>query len=459
MTTNYKRLFTISILHEFFRDGKCKDLQILPAPDTKDYFRGMGLLWRRMDNYGVALIRDNGVNEPYINTPPAKSFRNQYRDIVFRFYVSVQNHLFFNYTNTNVLSGTGKKFYFSNLASNELNGLHYISQPVPAHANGVSYEPGSLVTDSSGTVYESIRLHTSTGSSELTDESLWQPKGLRFQPIALEEWSSPTLYEKGQNVLEPGTSNVFQSLEKHISVVVTDLTGTAKWSPRGEGEMQYASPADLIESCARTVTVAIASSLKAEISVFAFNYDGSAPAFDRQLGETITEYYEQVRTVVQVDMTFCKPGRYLVNVNGVAKTVYYDPAFAGGNIFGVIEIFNHLPDTNAYSLLDADEKIKDQQYVLQFPNRRVLWKYLRSDGRADEIKDVFHPGYAFVLTGNSFVSPTPLPLSETPNSSLELTFSTTDFRVFPLPNPNVYALSKYNQDGYDYLCSEIFLNY
>jgi hypothetical protein len=459
MTTNYKKLFTISIFHEYFRDGKCKDLQILPAPDTKEIFRGMGLLWRRVDNYGIALIRENGVNEPYINTPPAKSFRNQFGNVVFRFYVSVQNHFFFNYTNTDVLSGTGKKFYFSNRAGNEINALQYLSQPVPAHANGLQYEPGNLVADSSGAVYEAIKLHTSTAVSELTDDSLWQPRGMRFQSTALEEWTAATLFDKGQKVLEPGTSHVFQAVEKHVSGLVADLADATKWTARGEGEIQYTSPADLIESTARSVFMTIPSTLKADIAVYAFNYNESAPAFDQQVGETISEYYEEEKTMVQVDMTPYKPGRYQVNVNGITKTVYYDPGFAGGNIFGVIEIFNHLPASNAYSLLDVNEKIKDQQYVLQFPNRRVLWKYLRSDGRADEIKDVFHPGYSFVLTGNAFVSPTPLPLSETPNSSLELKFSTTDFRVFPLPNPNVFALSRYNQDGYDYLCSEIFLNY
>jgi hypothetical protein len=459
MTTNYKRLFTISIFHEYFRDGKCKDLQILPTQDTKEIFRGMGLLWRRIDNYGIALIRENGVNEPYINTPPAKSFRSQHGDVVFRFYVSVQNHFFFNYTNTDVLSGTGRKFYFTNLANNELNGLQYLSQPVPSHTNGVQYAPGILAADSSGAVYEAIKLHTSTAISELTDDSLWQPRGMRFQPVAVDEWAAATLYDKGQKVLEPGTAKVFQAVEKHVSSVVADLTDVTKWTARGEGEIQYTSPADLIESTARAVVLTIPSTLKADIAVYAFNYDETSPAFDQQVGESFSEYYEEEKTAVQVDMTPYKPGRYLVNVNGVTKTVYYDPGFAGGNIFGVIEIFNHLPSTNAYSLLDANEKIKDQQYVLQFPNRRVLWKYLRSDGRADEIKDVFHPGYAFVLTGNAFISPTPLPLSETPNSSLELRFSTSDFRVFPLPNPNVYALSRYNQDGYDYLCSEIFLNY
>jgi hypothetical protein len=125
----------------------------------------------------------------------------------------------------------------------------------------------------------------------------------------------------------------------------------------------------------------------------------------------------------------------------------------------VIEIFSHLPGDDDYSLLTADEKLKNPRYQLHFPNRRVLWKYIRKDGKAESITDTGETGFAFNLSGNDFVSAFPIALSENVIKTLRLDFNTKDFRIFPLPNPQVKRLATHNQHDYDYFCSEVYLNY
>ena len=75
MDLSYSTLFTIELLHEYFLNRKCKDIQIVPANDCIDTVRRMNIQFRKMDNRFVAFIRENGDHEPYLNSDNNKSYR------------------------------------------------------------------------------------------------------------------------------------------------------------------------------------------------------------------------------------------------------------------------------------------------------------------------------------------------------------------------------------------------
>jgi hypothetical protein len=139
--------------------------------------------------------------------------------------------------------------------------------------------------------------------------------------------------------------------------------------------------------------------------------------------------------------------------------IYYDPAINSSQTFGIIDIALDLPGQADYALLDDEEKLKSPRFTIQFANRQVLWKYVRKDARAEAVTDTGDTGYTFELAGDAFVSTAPIPLSETVCKTLKLDFNTTDYRLFPLPNPRAGNLGIFRRDEFDYLCSAVYLNY
>src|SRR5438552_6585888 len=143
------------MLHEYFSNGKCSGLEIVSTEDCRQLIKRMNLQSRYLDNRLVMLIQENDDHEPFFNSKDHKYFRNTYNKTVFRFYIKVADPLFSNYTNINSLTGTNRKFYFSNLSKNKQNGILYLTKPVAEFTTGVTYLPGDLVRDTStGDVFE-----------------------------------------------------------------------------------------------------------------------------------------------------------------------------------------------------------------------------------------------------------------------------------------------------------------
>jgi len=462
MNLSYSIFFSIELLHEYFASMKCNDLEILPAEDCRNISKRMNIQWRTTENLIQALIRENDNQEPFINAPQNKVYRKYYSNTVFRFYVKLKNTDFLNYTNIDLTSySSKKKLYFSNLVKNKEGGKLYLSMPVKEYAIGKAYVPGKLVKDPvSGHVFETIKKHTLRKKTQLTDPLLWAPKGLLHLPKGVEDHTTGRTYSPGDLARKPATEEVYESNRKHTSTSEVELGDESLWLSRAQGILQYPTGNDMLEFTSGSYAFSVTDPVtKAEISVFEFNYNAENPAYDQQVGVSENRQFETPASQVMVNLSTLGAGKYLIKVNKETKTVYHDPLLNAGNIIGIIEIFNHLPGANDYALLTDDEKIKYVQYVIQFPNRRVLWKYIRKDGKAQSITDIGDTGYGFNLEGDDFVSTTPIPLSESVCKTLKLEFNTKDYRLFPLPNPPVQRLGRYTQHDYDYFCSEVYLNY
>lgn len=461
MNSRYNILFSIALQHEYFQNRKCTDFEIAPTADCLAHLKRMNIQWRYSDNHYYAFIEENNLHEPSLNVPPAKYYRKDHSKTVFRFYLKLKNPLFLNYTNLDPAFSNRKKFYFSNAAKNHDNGSLYLSAPVTPFANEKQYVPGNLVKDArTGKVYEALKKYTSKKKTELSDTALWVPKGLLNLSYQVTDYATGKSYSAGDLVKQANTGHLFEAVRKHTGTGDKDLDNPRLWSARGLGQLQYASDNDLITYSGSKFTFNLSEPVKkAEITVLGYNYDDAAPAFDVPVRESETKLFSSAVNEVPVSLALLQPGKYAIKVNKETTYVYYDPAVDITTASGVIEIFNHLPGNDEYAFLTDEEQIKSTAYQLLFPARRVLWKYIRKDGKAETITDTGDTGYAFNLKGDEFISSIPMPFSESPLKTLRLDFNTADFRLFPLPNPSIERLRKCAQDEYDYFCSEINLNY
>lgn len=461
MNSLHTLLFSISLQHEYFQNRQCTDFDLLPTADCLAHLKKMNIRWRCFENRFLAFIEENGRHEPVLNTATVKYFRKDWGKTVLRFYLKLKNPLFLNYTNLDPAYSRSKKFYFSNTAKNHGNGTLYLSAPVPPFAHDKTYVPGNLVKDTrTGRVYEALKKGTSKKKAELTDTGLWAPKGLLNQGYTIADYKAGKAYPAGDLVKAP-SGDLFEAVRKHTGGGEKDLDDPSLWHPREQGQLQYATGEDLITwSSSRQFQFPLSEPVKkADISVLGYNYNASAPAYDVPARAVETSLFETPVTSIPVNLSGLPPGRYVLKVNKETIPVYYDPAVDFNTTLGVIDIYSHLPGTDEYAFLTGEEQIRSAAYQVLFPARRVLWKYIRKDGKADKITDTGDTGYAFTLKGDEFVSSIPMPLSESPLKTLRLDFNTADFRLFPLPNPPVERLRKCVQDEYEYLCSEISLNY
>lgn len=459
MNSNYSILFTIELLHEYFLTRECNDFEIVPASDCKALFSRAKIICRHTDNKLIAFIEQNDSGEPSINTASEKNYRKDFSKDVFRFYLKLKNPLFSNYTNINC--GAGKKVCFSNLSQNNNSGFLFLSAPVSPFAPDKLYFPGDLAKDPrSGKVYEALKKYTAKKKTELSDPTVWCLKGLFDVNNNIQDFTPGKTYVTGNIVKQPKTDSYYEAIQKHTAASIAELNDPLLWISRGQGQLQYTGENDVTECCGSHYNFTISGPVtKAEITVSGFNFNPAAPGLDLPVKAKETLTFNSPVTGVAVDLQSLKPGKYAIKVNSETRIIYYDPAINAANCFGVIEIFNFLPASDDYALLTEDEKIKKTNYHVLFASRKVLWKYIRKDGRAQTITDTGTTAYQFALLGNGFVSSAPIPLSENVLKTLTLEFNTNDFKLSPLPNPTPERFARCNQNDYDYLCSEIYLNY
>lgn len=402
ISISYTILFSVTLQHEYFASGQTGDVQFVVSPDCQQLFNQLKVQWRVIGNRLVALIRVNDAGKPYM-LPAGKTFQDLYGWKTFRIYLQCKDGRLFNYTNL-PSDLTQRIFYFSNLAANPIGSTLYLSNRLP-----------DIPTTSKA-------------------------------------------YVPGDFAMKGGSDNVYESLTSYTSSGTGDLSNLALWAPRGV--LQYPGPQDQQELVTGpylfTLPAAVSS---ATVKVFGFNFNAATPAFDVVVTDPVVLAFEQPTTDVPVSLATLRPGRYLIQVNGSQKMVYYDPQWPQNGTFGVIELFNHLPQTNIYSLLAPADTVQNKPFLLQFPTRRVLWKYIRKDGTAQAISDTGGTGYSFALQSDAFVSSVPIPLSDTGQVQLKLDFNNGNHSLTPLANPTPARLVKFTQGGYDYLCSEMYLNY
>lgn len=316
----------------------------------------------------------------------------------FSFYLRLANPYFYNFTNLSYNPAGNVRYCFSNVNQTKVGADRYLTVKIAAYSNTRTYVVGDFAANASGEIFEAIRASKPGNVHALSDVNFW--------------------------------------------------TKRAKF--------QYANAGDLVEVTPFVYSFSCIPASSFVIDVFGLNPAGGS--YDLKVMDTLHLTFDKPQNQVPLRLDSLPAGRYRLKVNSEEKIIYMDEQLAYRNAFGLIEIFNHLPASSDFALLDATGKIKSPVFTLRFANRAVIWKYLARSSDVTAVQDSSASITFLAEPGNQFVSKVPVPLKEKPVKTILLK-SVLLGDVLPLPNPGTDRLGTITRNGNTYLCSELYLNY
>ena len=411
MTTKFKILFMVDLLNEYYANLQCRDFSIVASAETALALQNHQMMYKTIGNKLVVLAKVQ--TEAGNEDKPMVPIAASTK---FLFYLNLNEPLFTTVTNLDIdRYRLEQRYYFSNLYQNKSGDSLYLSKQI-ADYEGVAtaYSPGDLVDDGSGTIYECIQ--KTAGGNDTSKTDFWFKRGTE----------------------------------------------------------QYVSSADMINCIARNNRFqATTADTKFTIQVFGLDTTTSAYTLPIPIKKN-TVLSDMPTKAVPVDLSELLPGRYKIQINTDVFDVFVDDTVIYQNLFGVIEIFNHLPATSDFALLDNAGKVKDKlvggnlqwlRFQVRFANRLAFWKYMTPRQGVKAITDKTNT-YQFVQSPplpakpDFFQSDLPIPIQETPvKYDLELSKPISDEPpAAPNPNPHITGMLSRKEPGKDYYCT-IYLNY
>lgn len=362
MTTKYKILFMVELLHDYYANQQCRDFDVVPSLETGRLIRNRQMMCKMVGNKLVVLVKVNadGADEdkPLVSLNKADKFI---------FYLQLNKPAFNIVTNldTDKLRDR-KRYYFTNLYQNDLSGKLDLTQRIVPVIGNADYVPGDFTGGPANKVFECIKSTDQTNNPP--DATFWFDRDVQQ-------------YASGKDMISPRTR-------------VETFTLT--------------TPAKLFQ--VEVLGLNLANNL----------YDAPIAIADNTL--TSVDDTKQV----QVRFPELSPGRYKVKINTDEFDLFIDDAAVYTNAFGIVEIFSHFADGTPFAFLDNTGKVKDKlnagtpewlKYQIRFANRLAYWQYntpkhgvVAIDGTAP---------YSFLPTPAAgdkdfFTSNLPIPLRETP---------------------------------------------
>jgi hypothetical protein len=410
MITKYKILFMVDLQHDYYKNLQCKDFDIVPSEETQLLLKNRQMMYKVVGNKLIVLVKvitEGAVaNKPFTGMNPVDKFL---------FYMQLNRPQFSVITNIDVDKlRAGKRYYFTNLYQNDLDGRKKLTKKIEPVAGPANYIPGDFTADGSNIVYECIKSTNETNN----------PPAPAF------------------------------------------------WHDRGN--QQYVSGTDMILLKTRIDNYKVNTAAKQfSISVSGLNlandqYDLNIPVKENLFTS------DQETDLVQVNLSGVVPGRYIVKLNSEEFDVFIDDKVVYNNVFGVVEIFSHLPNGNDFALLDLDGTVKDKlnagvpdwlEYKIHFANRLAYWKYNTPRHGVTAITDsgltfTFDPSPPAPGNKDFFTSSKPIPLLETPwefKVNVQ-SLSNDEDPLAPNPDPDVTAMLSRTEEEKDYYCT-INLNF
>ncbi|RXK58338.1 hypothetical protein ESA94_16990 [Lacibacter luteus] len=399
MTTTYKILFMVELLHDFYRNGQCTDFRIVPSTETAALLRNCKAMYKMTGNKLVVLIKTDTAGKPFIQPSATDKFT---------FYMELMKPLFITVSNIDASLLSNKRFYFSNLYNNKAvvapgNELLYLSQPITAFAGAVNYKPGEFAAQA-GTVYESIK--TSTGVTP-PDTTNWVSRNknqyatkedmLQFISTVHTFTTAPATSIQVQLFALNTATNMFDVIvfdktvhyQTNVEAVAVDLSHLSK--------AKYKAVVNGTEQFVYISNEAVFNNLFAVIELYNHLPNGN-------------------------DFSFFDAGGFVKDKIVAAKNVWL-------------------------------------HFSVRFANRLAFWKYIATRKGIQAIDS--NPSYSFAGNDNPadyFVSNIPVPLQETPHDFKLTLFQPISPEPPPAPNPDVHASGMLTKSGNDYYCN-IYLNY
>lgn len=379
MTASYKILFSLDILHEYYKSGFCNDFSIVPSPATAKILAGNQLLYRTINHQLIILTKVNPGGSA-IDPDKDKVISKLPAEACLVFYLVLNNPQFFTITQSESRSFRTHKYYLNNLSGNAFDNTHYLSKPHAAFNMGTAYSTGDLVVQG---------------------------------------------------------NDCFECLATHTNQL---LTNNAFWFRRGA--FQYTTTTDSIRVIPAIYNYQVEPADAAmifTIRAFALNKTNNS-VFDVEMPLLHARFIADENTRdVQLNLSGLSAGRYRITVNDKnlhnEPAVYIDDTMYARQVAGVVEIYNHLPAASSFALYTVDGKTKDTpinnrpdwlKYVIRFANRQAIWKYIALRKSLADISLNPNPmNYDFASTpfpppplpsrdADIFLSNKPIPISESP---------------------------------------------
>jgi len=333
-------LFKIELLHKYFSNGLCKDFIIRPSLKSVQVINGHGVIAKQYDNQLYAGIQSDG----------SKPLRQIEEGLQMTFFLELNNPLFFNYTNLPFSFSPGKIYYFTNRNNNVANGKDFLSSKIMPYNGSVTYKPGDMATNISGTVFSAIRSNDSAHQFDLTNTDYWRQID----------------------------NNQFQSENDALQLIPSIST------------YSFGSP----ESAAN-------------ISIL--GYDNTTTDYSKPVLSKSINFPTPVPSFT-LDLSVLTPGKYSLTINGRQQWIYINDELNAARVFGVIDIYNEITPSSC-NLIDASGNLLSPLYSIYFLSRATIWKYFLTNVNQGSIDD-FANVYQFANPGNPITSLSPIPLSD-----------------------------------------------
>lgn len=298
---------------------------------------------------------------------------------------------------TAVTPGNNTVFYFTNLYHTQAGGTGYLNHPVPAFNAATAYGIGDTV-QAGGSVYEAVK-PVAPGSHAPGDAAFWHQRS----------------------------------------------------------GLQYVHSADLMPVTDGAYQMATAPAKVFDIQVFAWN--SASGNFDARVMALQQNFHQDVSEIT-IPLQALRPARYRVLVNGASHVVYVDKTAVYRRVAGLLEIYHHFPPADDFGLVDGAGVPKGLDYVIRFPNRLAIWKYLTRTTNVTAVENTAVPGqFVAALQPRQFVSVVPLPLKQMPVKTLQVKNGAIVL-ASRLANPSPDRMATFTDGaGNTYFCAEMYLNY
>jgi hypothetical protein len=173
MSLRYKIVFSVAILHEYYTDKFCQDLEVIPSAATAAVLKGCGMVWKQAGHKLIVLTRVDDTGKPYVKLSPL---------VKLSFYLRIKNPYFNNFTNLSYHPAEPFRYYFSNGNQVKVGTDMYLSSKIANYNNAGQYPIGTFAANPAKDVFESIKPSNSGNAHALSDANYWTKLG-KFQYV------------------------------------------------------------------------------------------------------------------------------------------------------------------------------------------------------------------------------------------------------------------------------------
>ena len=401
MTTSYKILFMMELLHDFYKDGKCVDFNVFPSAETAIHLTNYKAIYKTAGNKLIVLMKVDENGKPFIPINPEHKFT---------FFLELMKPLFMTVSNLDFNALAQKRFYFTNLHQNKATPLPgadilYLHAALKSYNLATLYQPGDFVI-SAGTIYECIA--SSTGNLPAVPSNFWASRNKNQYA----SFNDLLQFIPQQHTFKQLPPSAIMNVNVFALNILTNLF-----------DQQVLQQTISFETAQQELTVNFSALPKGRYKVV--------------INANTYEVY-------------------------ISNTAVYQNMFAVIDLYAHLPAGTDFAFTDATGKL-KDQMVASKNvwlnYTIRFANRMAFWKYITAKKGVASIDS--NPDYSFAGNANPadfFVSSKPIPLKEKPHE-FKLTLLQPVSTEPPLaPNPDVNTSGMLTKNGSDYTCN-IYLNY